>query len=365
MGAPMENRYNIWNKWDPLKVVVLGDTYKPEFYDGIKDNNVRDVLLRICEETLEDLEYYEKVLKDFGCQVLRPKIDPNDNIMNYVNKDGKLPTKGGGVPKPALFPRDSQFVLGNRIVYTDDEPKNPWINLLSNYNNNDVIDIRNKITIDGKTPVNAPSYTVVGRDLYIDLADKAINPKHKRKFLDKTKNIRLNYLNIGGHNDGTFHTIKPGAILSLYEIQKYENTFPDWDICYLEYESWAKVEGFMKLKRQNKGKWWVPGEEDNIEFTMFVENWLDNWVGYVEESVFDVNVLVLDEHYVCVNNVNNETVNTFLKKHKMEAIHIPWRHRYFHDGGLHCLTLDLYREGNMVDYFPERGDVGVIDHGFD
>ena len=36
------------------------------------------------------------------------------------------------------------------------------------------------------------------------------------------KNVRLNYLNIGGHNDGCFHTIKPGAILSLHEIQKYE-----------------------------------------------------------------------------------------------------------------------------------------------
>jgi hypothetical protein len=126
-----------------------------------------------------------------------------------------------------------------------------------------------------------------------------------------------------------------------------------------------KVKGFLRMKERVGGKWWVPGEEDNIEFTLFVENWLDNWVGYVEETVFDVNVLVLDEHHVCVNNPNNEQVNAFLKKHKMEAIHIPWRHRYFHDGGLHCLTLDLYREGQMVDYFPERGNVGVIDYGFD
>jgi hypothetical protein len=179
------------------------------------------------------------------------------------------------------------------------------------------------------------------------------------------KNVRLNYLNIGGHNDGCFHTIKPGAILSLHDIQKYDKTFPNWEVCYLENQSWSKVAGFLKMKKQVRGKWWVPGEEDNIEFTMFVENWLDNWVGYVEETVFDVNVLVLDEHHVCISNPNNEQVNAFLKKHKMEAIHIPWRHRYFHDGGLHCLTLDLYREGQMVDYFPERGNVGVIDYGFD
>ena len=31
-----------------------------------------------------------------------------------------------------------------------------------------------------------------------------------------------------------------------------------------------------------------------------------------------------------------------------------FRHRYFWDGGLHCITSDLNREGVMQDYFPER-----------
>jgi hypothetical protein len=371
METPMENRYNIWNKWDPLKVVVLGDTYKPEFYDGIKDDNVRDVLLRICEETLEDLEYYEKVLKDFGCKVLRPKMNLNDNIMNYVDDKGRLKNTNGGIPRPPLFPRDSQFVLGNNLVFVSNEPKDVWVNLLTQYNDENVIDLRNRKTFSDrprtidKAVIHAPCYTVVGRDVYIDIADSPINEIYKEKLLISTEDIRLNYLRVGGHSDGCFHTIKPGAILTLHEIQRYENTFPNWDLCYLKGQSWSKISGFLKMKQNVRGKWWVPGEEDNIEFTLFVENWLDNWVGYVEETVFDVNVLVLDEHHVCVNNPNNEQVNAFLKKHKMEAIHIPWRHRYFHDGGLHCLTLDLYREGHMIDYFPERGNVVVIDHGFD
>ena len=358
MENPIENCYNIWNKWDPLKVVVLGDTYQPEFYDGIKDNNVKDVLLRICEETLEDLEYYEKVLKDFGCKVLRPKIDPNDNIMNYVDHKGRLSGAHGGVPKPPLFPRDQQFVAGNKLVYT--ERGTFPTKIFDDYNLTDIMDVSKHTKVSF-----APNYTVVGRDVFIDRLDHPISIEFENLLKSMYKDVRLNYLSIGGHNDGCFHTIKPGAILSLYDIQKYDKTFPHWDVCYLEGQSWSKVAGFMKMKRNVRGKWWVPGEEDNIEFTMFVENWLDNWVGYVEETVFDVNVLVLDEHHVCVSNPNNEQVNAFLKKHKMEAIHIPWRHRYFHDGGLHCLTLDLYREGQMVDYFPERGNVGVIDYGFD
>jgi hypothetical protein len=153
------------------------------------------------------------------------------------------------------------------------------------------------------------------------------------------------------------------VILSLLDIQTYKNTFPGWDVCYLPDQSWAKVDKFVTLKKKNKGKWWVPGEEANDEFTYFVETWLQDWVGYVEETVFDVNVLVLDEHHVCVPNANNEQVNAFLKKHKMEPVHIPWRHRYFWDGGLHCITLDLYRNGSQQDYFPKRKQP-VVDGGF-
>jgi len=29
---------------------------------------------------------------------------------------------------------------------------------------------------------------------------------------------------------------------------------------------------------------------------------------------------------------------------------VPLRHRYFWDGGLHCCSLDLVREGDREDY---------------
>ena len=164
-------------------------------------------------------------------------------------------------------------------------------------------------------------------------------------------NYEVSILPVDGHSDGNYHPIKPGAILSLNDVQTYSETFPGWDVCYLPDQSWAKVLKFMKLKQENSGKWWLAGEEDNAEFTHFVETWLQDWVGYVEETVFDVNVLMLDEHHCCVANPNNEQVNTFLKKHKVEPVYVPWRHRYFWDGGLHCITQELYREGTQKDYF--------------
>ena len=391
---------------------MLGECYSPEFFRDIKNTKVKSALQRIANETQEDLEGYEKVLKDFGCDVIRPDMDKDDSIMNYTDHDGKLIS----IPRSPLQPRDAQMVIGNSLFYTGDDHlaikrsldaynknfKNVFSSLSEvsyrNYKGDSAPDwpdykdyverflnkqplsdkpsahheIYNLQILNPNFPVAAPSITVVGRDIYIDdIVDQAMEPNRLLRdyYIQQFKNIfpsfRINLLNIGGHNDACFHTIKPGAILSLDEIQTYSKTFPDWDVCYLPDQSWddPKVKSFNKLKRKNAGKWWVPGEEENDEFTNFVETWLEDWVGYVEETVFDVNVLVLDEHHVCVSQPDNEIVNTFLKKHKMEPVYVPWRHRYFWDGGLHCITLDLRRDGTQQDYFPNRHN-SITDKGF-
>ena len=390
---------------------MLGDCYGPEFFQDIKNNKIRSALTQIATETQEDLAYYESVLKDFGCNVLRPKLDTSDSIMNYVNSDGAV-AGNQGVPRAPLQPRDCQLVIGNDLFYTGTDhssikqsldrynseyklvPAPITENSFNNFCGNDAPDwptyneycyryLTNQDISDIKTVIDefnrihnewhgltfiysAPCITVIGRDVYIDIKEAGVN--YHELYLDKLQkifsNFRFNSLTIGGHNDGCFHAIKPGAILSLNEIQIYENTFPDWDVCYLPNQSWSKVGDFLKLKNKVYGKWWLPGQESNDDFTNFVETWLQDWVGYVEETVFDVNVLVLDEHHVCVSNPNNQTVNAFLKKHKMEPVYVPWRHRYFWDGGLHCITLDLYREGKQQDYFPDRKNF-VVDAGFD
>ena len=404
--------YNIWNKWDRLKTVMLGDHYRAEFFDPIKNTKVRDSLKRIADETQEDLDYFERVLKDFGCTVIRPELNHKENILDYVNINGEV-TGAQGVPRSPLQVRDMQFVAGNKLYYTgEDHPSirqtlnryNPqsqnlyiqdifkWHPIVNERRWNSIAgddwlsykdylqhDYFNRVPefvkkeheiFNGWNEVAfAPSVTVVGRDVYVDGDRNPYAEIHRTRSLYVEhilgRQFRINYLNHGGHSDGCFHTLKPGALITLKEIQNYENTFPNWDVCYLPDQSWDKVKGFLKLKHHVEGKWWVPGEEDNIELTTFVETWLQDWVGYVEETVFDVNVLVLDQHHVCVSQNDNKEVNTFLKKHKMEPIYIPWRHRYFWDGGLHCITLDLEREGVQQDYFPQRGIDSIIDNGFE
>jgi hypothetical protein len=91
-------------------------------------------------------------------------------------------------------------------------------------------------------------------------------------------------------------------------------------------------------------------EENNENLINYVETWLRDWVGYVEETVFEINMLSLDDGHVVVNNYNKEVFD-FLKKHRIEPIICSQRHRWFWDGGVHCITQDLERAGGMDDYF--------------
>jgi glycine amidinotransferase len=85
-----------------------------------------------------------------------------------------------------------------------------------------------------------------------------------------------------------------------------------------------------------------------------VEQWLGHWTGYVEETVFDVNMLIIDPKNVMVFNYNKLVFDT-LDRYGITPHIVPFRHRFFWDGGIHCVTLDLHREGVMQDYFPQRG----------
>ena len=74
---------NIWNKWGKLKTVLLGTVHPIEFYNGIKSTKISDPLKRIAEESMEDLDNFEKILKDFGTKVIRTPTISRPSITDY------------------------------------------------------------------------------------------------------------------------------------------------------------------------------------------------------------------------------------------------------------------------------------------
>lgn len=370
--------YSVYQHWDPLKVCMVGKSYPPEFYSFIKNTRVRNVMEKIARETEEDYQKLVTLLESFNVEVLRP--DVFGNYESYLTPSGKIAL-------PPMTPRDYTVMIGEKFYFNGssenlweifrgaDWPVDPVKNIeecahlpvhireeIAQFLNKQVIaspwdSILKKIKnpIDFHNPVNGATTTRVGRDLYFGTEhyeedQSAIINRAEKLFPE----YRCHVVNTGGHSDGTFCPVKPGLIVSLRDVPTYAETFPGWEVVYLPNQSWAKVRPFLKLKEKNHGKWWVPGEELNDDFTEFVESWLNHWVGYVEETVFDVNMLVIDEKNVVCNNYNEKVFEAF-ERHGITPHIVNFRHRYFWDGGLHCITSDLHREGTMKDYFPNRG----------
>lgn len=335
----MRFKYNA--PWHQLRSVCLGDTYPESFYRDVRDTQVRDMLQKISSETREDFNYIEQIFKNLHIDVVRPCIDKNDNILNYVDIKDQLNYANSGtfalIPKPPMQPRDSQLIVGETFCSTNDD-----IDLYRKHG----LDFYPSCTLSGIDQFDAPLCTVIGQHVIVDQKDK-----HNLANLIKQKFPQREIIpvDIGGHNDAVFAPIKPGLLVSSHYKNCYQDSFPGWEVYHLPDQGWNAMLPWRKNKHANKTKWWVPEKSNNKIFAEFVDTWISHWLGYAAETVFDVNMLVVNEKTVLVNNYHKGLFEWF-KKHQIEPIITPFRHRFFWDGGIHCITSDLYRDGDAEKY---------------
>ena len=321
--------------FDPLKHCWLGSGFKSEWFEDLdiyKNDRIMDPLKRIAEETEEDYQTLEKILKDAGVQTYRSFLD--------INKVKSLKN----IFRPPVCPRDHFAVVGEKF-YACSGGSQGYADVLKQIDKQDLV-------IEKTTGVISTAQICrVGKDLWWDIlpdSTQEVADKYKQAWQDE--GFRVHTSNRGYHSDGAFCVVKPGCIVSLYDIQNYKTEFPGWDVLYLPDQSWSKVDPFLKIKDKVGGRWWLKGEEHNDQLIEFINTWMNDWVGYVEETVFDVNMLSIDQNTIICNNYNKEVFDHF-KKHNVDPILFNFRHRYFWDGGIHCITQDLYREGTQEDYF--------------
>jgi hypothetical protein len=272
------------------------------------------------------------------------------------------------------MPRDTWVTMGDKILFTGSDFTNPY------EINPDIIDhypVKNLIERDGSgfsisrgfgassshTYSNefwAPQIIRVGNKLIIDQEDK---PNLAKWVLDKYPQFTSANIAVGGHTDGSMCLPKPGLVIHTPFIDGscFKETLPGWDILEIQNpnqmvsdnaHAWNGMMSWRAEKDITEGRWWTPEAKSNPELVKFVDSYLNTWVGFAEESIFEVNMLSVSEEVILSLNYQKE-VHDKLKKHGMEPIYCRFRHRNFWDGGLHCLTLDTYREGGMQDYFAK------------
>lgn len=328
--------------WDPLRHAWVGTSYAPAFYEPIKNTRIRDSLQKIASETEEDYTNLIRVLKGIDIQVDRPEINSTATIMDYVNSQGQLNYSDARsftlIPKPPMQPRDSFLIVGDTVIDANSEVSwlEPMLQKLNGVRKSNI-----------GPAFDAPLITVVGDRLIVDCRE---HPWLASYIQDLVPDRTVVPVYIGGHNDAVFCPVRPGLIISTYHHNNYADTFPGWEIKYIENQSWNAIPEWRSFKHSNVDKWWVPDGDNNPEFANFVDTWLGNWLGYVKETVFDVNMLQINDHTILVNNYNKEMFD-FFKTKKIEPIITPFRHRFFWDGGIHCITADIYREGEINGYF--------------
>lgn len=322
--------HNIHCQWHTLKTCIVGRTYHADFFRGLHPG-----LARICNETEEDLQNICSVLGSFNVEVLRPQLDRNDHISNYTKSSA---------PKPPIAPRDAHVVIGDKTF--EFGPIHPSIaELIPDAIRSPFHRSRHE------SDVPAPSITQLGRDLLID--EKCFGHWEMQWLQNQLPGYRFNSISIGGHNDGSFIILKPGVVISLPETIDWETHFPGWSVLEINHDGWDLCRDWLQERKLNNGRWWLPGQEDDDKLARTVEDWLSNWMGYAAESVFSLNALIVDESNVIVNTARRDVID-FMRSHDINPIICPLRHQYFWDNGIHCMTLDLHREGNTFDLFPDR-----------
>lgn len=324
----------------PLKEVWLGDCYPESFYDHLP-NEIADPFRQITEWTKTDLTKLQKFLEGRGIVVRRPVFS---NIENYLTQTEQL-------VKPPITPRDDYFVLNDTLYSLHNHCKiDPWI---------DCIELYRKQNYNVQTPVdqpincmNPPAVVRMGKDIYIDTISHADNWGFVCEVIvELSKNYRINICQTNGHSDGVFCPLKPGVIVSTHYKTDYSQSFPGWDVISVP----AHFQNF------NNPKNWLLGDttvDNNISFSNHIVNNAQNWVGNYKETVFEVNMLVLDQqNVICMKE--HKSLFQKLEQYDITAHVFDFRCRSFWDGGWHCLTLDINRDDSKIDLFPDRGENGV------
>ena len=338
-----------YTSWQPLEEVIVGRVYTPEYFGFIQDDNVRLQMQQILSETNEDLDNLQKTIEQYGAKVRRPDLP---NIGSFYRSQ----RMEHGVPIPPLTPRDWQITMGEKLlrVLTVDEMNN----IRKDYEEAQpgcVIDPHYNGYNENHTMVNAVASCIVrvGTDVFFDKSEW-MTPAQvewiQHHVLDNRYRVRQAITS--GHGDAVFAILKPGVILSSMHDKdiNYEESFPGWEILRIWDPSiWAAME-IGKFKYENfNGRWYVPGVQPKEQFANFVDTYLNKWTGFVQETVFDVNCLVLDEQHVIFSSYNKQVFD-FCKKHKIEPIICEQRHKYFFDSGISCCTQDIRRRGGLETY---------------
>jgi hypothetical protein len=338
-----------YTSWQPLEEVIVGRVYTPNYFEHINDPVVKSQLTQILNESNEDLDNLERVIKEFGAVVCRPDLPE-------INKWHLMLERFKEVPIPPLTPRDWQITLGDKLLRLLNAPEMDSICAVYETDNPGCVIDPHKFRYNpSHTLANAVASCIVrvGTDVFFDRSEWMTQDQMewiRDNVLDSR--YRVHRCQTNGHGDAVFSILKPGVILSsMHDADiNYKESFPGWEVCKVKESTISAAMQVADFKQQSfNDRWYVQGVDPTSQFAAYVDTYLAKWTGFVKETVFDVNCLVLDESHVIFSSYNKQVFD-FCKQHNIEPIICELRHKYFFDGGISCCTQDIRRRGGLETY---------------
>ena len=337
----------IYTEWDQLQEIIVGRTYGTDCLDQFDDTQFVEGMSKILTETEEDFAKLSLLFEQNNVKVHRPEYPKlhKENTRNWSSE----------FPYPPICPRDFHIVYDDLIINTSGGDCNRYTE------HEYFLDIMNDKFSQGRNYIAMPKpilkseyqkyKSLEGQILFhsacvLKCGDTLL---HTRPYDDEVygrgtkaglqwlkKNIPdVKWIEIPavGHADGKLALIKPG-LLMCWNKKYIPDELSHWDVIQVDHKPLPKY--FNDLKSEHFYK-------------KTVSDWLDHWIGYVDETIFDINVVSINDKTIISNGYDKE-VSRALAMHGVEMIPFDFRHKYFWDSGLHCVTLDLTRQGTKENY---------------
>jgi len=365
---------NSWNEWDPLRRVIVGcadgtmvqapelavQRSWPEY--GFPKGSYGPYPQEMQAKAIEQLDNFAKILTARGIQVDRPT--PIDFSQTVSTPDWKQGSMFGCMP-----PRDLLLTVGNEVLEATMSFRSRWFEylcyrpLLQQYYKEDPNfhweaapkprlnqatykenffekweaasveekeeQIKNSdwILTENEPCFDAADIVRCGKDLFVQKS-MVTNKAGIRWLSQHFPNHRVHMVRyaeeLPWHMDTTLVPLRPGLVLfnegrpALEPAQRELFEKNGWEIL-------IPPKTLLTKKRP----------------MTFCSLWLN------------INLLVLDPKTVCVE-ASETPVQELLDKKGFEVIPVPFYEVSPFGGGLHCGTVDVYREGTLEDYFPKQ-----------
>ena len=286
-----------YSTFDPLKQCIVGRGHTPQAIRRFfGDRRYTEPLVKVMEETEEDLSKLARTLAGLGVQCYRP--------------EAQLNVRPRSSP---IAPRDHFCVLGDKLLVG--KTVFGFSHILKKIE-------KTSIKMFPDSDISSANMIRCGDHIHWDI-HPSVTAHNEEKIMDwiRSQGYKVTVSRKGWHMDGVYSIIKPGVIVASQDFPELESMYEGWDILRL-----APVRCDVDAELQK---------------IIGVHN--------VDAHNYDVNILSVDQN-TCLLASSNYELRKFLDRHRVASLVVDFRHRAFWDNGTHCLTQDLYREGTLETY---------------